>query len=237
MSLNGFRWLIRPKAQRLKKEDPKARVNAAKRLLRANIKRLRFSDEARVTTNESCRRGQWVAPGQAPEPLLQEGYAPCFLLWGCIGIGYKRLIILPRTMKANDGGEKSVVAFRLTGESYIRRILQPCKNDLRGNIFQQDGARCHWKGNVVQWLAKQEIKLFNPWPARSPDLNPIEKMWSLLKARVSDRRTTNVTELEKAIRECWDEIPQAHVDNLVRGVKGCASACISQRGRLFGRRR
>jgi hypothetical protein len=99
---SGFRWHIRPKAQRLKDGDPKARLAAAKRLLRANVTQLRFSDEARVTTNETCRRGQWLQKGKRATPLLQEQYAPCFLLWGCVGVGYKRLIILPQRRRRGD---------------------------------------------------------------------------------------------------------------------------------------
>jgi transposase len=235
----GLVWRMRARAQRLKEGDTSARVQAARRLARININTICFSDEARVTTNETCRRGQWVTRGAKTTPLHQEQYPPCFLLWGVIGVGVKQLIILPQTQCVVEDGEKTGAkkAFRLCDDTYIRKILTPSKAVLRGKVFQQDGARCHWTARVKQWFVANEVKVFQPWPARSPDLNPIEKVWSILKAAVSERRCTDLQSLQVAIEECWAAIPQAVIDRTVRGVKSCANACQVERGKLFGRKR
>ena len=41
----------------------------------------------------------------------------------------------------------------------------------------QDGASAHTAHSVRDWLAEQDINVL-PWCARSPDLNPIENIWS-----------------------------------------------------------
>ena len=100
-----------------------------------------------------------------------------------------------------------------------------------------DGAPCHRTKEVTKWIGDAGIKLFQPWPARSPDLNPIEKIWAVLKAAVSERRCTTSKQLHAAILECWNAIPKEVIDATVRGVRGCAQACVKERGGLFGRRR
>ncbi|GFX03457.1 transposable element Tcb1 transposase [Trichonephila clavipes] len=44
-------------------------------------------------------------------------------------------------------------------------------------IFQQDYARTHVARIVQRFFVNHQIELL-PWPARSPDLSPIEKMWA-----------------------------------------------------------
>ncbi|GFV55978.1 HTH_Tnp_Tc3_2 domain-containing protein [Trichonephila clavipes] len=55
------------------------------------------------------------------------------------------------------------------------------------------------------------------WPACSPDMNPIEHVWGALGRRVAGRQPPPQTfqELERALLEEWDRIPQLVINSLI----------------------
>ena len=65
-------------------------------------------------------------------------------------------------------------------------------------IFMDNNARPH-RGRVVIALLRSETL---PWPARSPDLNPIEHLWDYLYLRPSSGSSSEkLQELEQALHE------------------------------------
>ncbi|GFW37780.1 hypothetical protein TNCV_4629851 [Trichonephila clavipes] len=59
----------------------------------------------------------------------------------------------------------------------------------------QDNARAHVAGNVQTFLDTENFQLL-PWSARSPDLSPIENVWSMLVERLV-RHNTPITTVEE----------------------------------------
>ncbi|GFW94952.1 uncharacterized protein TNCV_1464502 [Trichonephila clavipes] len=58
------------------------------------------------------------------------------------------------------------------------------------------------------------------WPARSPDLNPIENVWDALGRQVAGRNypPTNKNTLIRVLTEEWDKLPQQLLDNVVQSL-------------------
>ncbi len=45
------------------------------------------------------------------------------------------------------------------------------------------------------------------WPANSPDLNPIENLWGIVKRKMRDTRPNNADDLKATVKETWASIP------------------------------
>ncbi len=53
------------------------------------------------------------------------------------------------------------------------------------------------------------------WPSMSPDLNPIEHLWGILKQKVKERKVSNIHQLRDVIMEVWKRTPVATCEALV----------------------
>ena len=67
-------------------------------------------------------------------------------------------------------------------------------------VLMHDNARPHTARVVQAYLEQEGIDVME-WPARSPDLNPIEHLWDILQRRVSERQNPQATALTAALRE------------------------------------
>ncbi|GFU49434.1 putative transposase like protein [Trichonephila clavipes] len=84
----------------------------------------------------------------------------------------------------------------------------------------QDGALCHTARSIKAFLAEQNIPLLD-WPGNSPDMNPIENIWELMKREVAKDVITNKTQLLEGIIHVWDhhqmqETVQSCIDSMPR---------------------
>ena len=68
------------------------------------------------------------------------------------------------------------------------------------------------------------------WPSNSPDLNPIENLWNIVKTNVERRKPKNCKELEQFMTEEWDNIPNAVLINLIDSMKHRCELIIENNG-------
>ena len=89
-------------------------------------------------------------------------------------------------------------------------------------MLMHDNARPHVARICRQFLNRNNVNVL-PWPAVSPDMNPIEHIWDYLRRKVRARGNVhNLRDLENA------EIPTSLSD--VRSMRGRLAACINSRG-------
>ena len=110
----------------------------------------------------------------------------------------------------------------------------PFINELDNNLeydFQDDNAPVHRAKIVKQWMQNNSVKNI-PWPAQSPDLNPIEHLWDVLerKVRKHDPHPKNLTELMIILKEEWNKIEPEVLTNLVESMPRRVQAVIDSHG-------
>ena len=68
------------------------------------------------------------------------------------------------------------------------------------------------------------------WPANSPDLSPIENLWSWLKHEVERKRPMNKAELEAGILDVWEGLATIDIENYFTHYDSRISQCIDNGG-------
>ena len=100
--------------------------------------------------------------------------------------------------------------------------------------FQQDGARAHTvadtaAGHVNRALIAAHARLIEPWPARSPDLSPIEKAWAISEQHLWSAEHllwSDIVSFKAALRQAWREAITPEVcKGLFAGIRNTYAVC------------
>lgn len=95
--------------------------------------------------------------------------------------------------------------------------------------FMQDNDPKHSSKIVKEWFLNEQIKVLD-WPAQSPDLNPIENLWSDVKNEIAQHNYKNAEELWKGIQNAWYSIPKERCQRLVESMPRRLQAVIENKG-------
>ncbi|CAH2005127.1 unnamed protein product [Acanthoscelides obtectus] len=98
-----------------------------------------------------------------------------------------------------------------------------------------DNARPH-RARRVQWALEMGQILRLPWPAHSPDMNPIENIWDTIARAVGNRidPPTTLNELAAAVNEEWNNLPKEKINHQIIGMPRCVNAQLRSRGHRTG---
>ncbi|UYV75101.1 SIM2 [Cordylochernes scorpioides] len=178
--------------------------------------RIVFSDESRfLLCPDDHRKHVWRCPGQRVDPGLtvehHTGPQQGVMVWGAISFDSRApLVVIPGTLTA----QRYV-------DDILRPVLLPFLSHHPGLTFKQDNARPQTARVTMDCL--QSCRTL-PWPARSPDLSPIEHIWDVMGRRLQPSR--NVDYLARQLETIWQEIPQHTIRNLYQSMTRRVAACI-----------
>ncbi len=68
------------------------------------------------------------------------------------------------------------------------------------------------------------------WPSMSPDLNPIEHLWGILKRKVEECKISNIHHLRDVVMEEWKRTPVATCEALVNPMPKRVKAVLENNG-------
>ncbi|GFU70335.1 transposable element Tcb2 transposase [Trichonephila clavipes] len=188
----------------------------------------RLQDESRFSlSSDSHRILIWRERGSRNHPsniIERDRYGGrSVLVWGGIMLGSRA------DLHIFDAGS-------VNGTRYYNEILLPYVRLFRGAmglqfLFMDDNAPCHRTVAAEQLLESEDIERMD-WPARSPDLNPIEHVWDFVGRRLAARTLPPVTirELRLALQDEWAAMPQQLIDTLILSMGRRCETCLAVRG-------
>ncbi|GFX99622.1 transposable element Tc3 transposase [Trichonephila clavipes] len=113
-------------------------------------------------------------------------------------------------------------------DPYVRPYAAAIGNDF---ILMDDNARPHRAQIVEEYLEDHGLERME-WPARSPDLNPIEHLWDYLGREVAalNPPPRSLHELKQGLLCVWSSLPIPVSDNLINSMGNRCRQCIQVRG-------
>lgn len=192
-------------------------------------KRVIWSDESKINRfGSDGRKWVWKKPGECindrvVDKTVKHG-GGSIMVWGCFGW---------------DGTGYVV---KIDGKMDSRLFCQILEEDLQGSleqlgktpgeiIFQQDNDPKHTSKLAKSWFENHDINVMI-WPPQSPDLNPIEHLWSILKRRLSEYETTpnGIHELWERVSKVWENIEVETCRTLIESMPRRMEAVIKAKG-------
>ncbi|GFY14107.1 transposable element Tcb2 transposase [Trichonephila clavipes] len=111
-------------------------------------------------------------------------------------------------------------------DPYVRPYAAAIGNDF---ILMDDNARPHRARIVEEYLEDHGLERME-WPARSPDLNPIEHLWDYLGREVAalNPPPRSLHELKQFLLCVWSSLPIPVSDNLINSMGNRCRQCIQK---------
>lgn len=126
-----------------------------------------------------------------------------------------------------------VINGNLTARKYQTDVLNPVVVPIvrqnRNTVLMQDGAPPHTARTTTALIRNNRINVLD-WPSKSPDLNPIENVWSQLSRKVYQNQPQNLQHLRQIIINEWNNLPQRFFRNFVMSMRARCQACVRANG-------
>ncbi len=184
-----------------------------------------FSDESKFCISFGNQGPRvWRKSGEAQNPCCLKSsvkFPQSVMIWAAMSsAGVGPLCFLKSTVNA------------AIYQEILEHFMLPSADKLYGDadfIFQQDLAPAHTAKGTKSWFNDHGVTVLD-WPANSPDLNPIENLWGIVKRKMRDTRPNNADDLKATVKETWASIPPQQCHKLITSMPRRIEAVIKAKG-------
>ncbi len=184
-----------------------------------------FSDESKFCISFGNQGPRvWRKGGEAHSPSCMKSsvkFPQSVMIWGA--------------MSSAGVGPLCFLKTNITAPVYqeiLEHFMLPTADQLFKDadfIFQQDLAPAHTAKSTKSWLNDHGVGVLDR-PANSPDLNPIENLWGIVKRKMRNKRPKNADELKATVKETCASIPPQQCHKLITSMPRRIEAVIRAKG-------
>jgi hypothetical protein len=198
----------------------------AKNNTRTDWKRLWSFDESYFELNSSrgrCYTKTNVAHRNAPCKLTNKQEKISVGIAVAVSYNTKsRLCYLPRNWKPTE--LKDILRDELLPDLG----WDPARRKFRSFLLDNDGR--HHNRELKAFLSQEGVNKVGYLPSNSPDLNPIENIFGLMKRFAKDRIPSTEEELRQVVEDAWKSVTKETLQNLFGSMANRVQEVIEKNG-------
>lgn len=192
-------------------------------------RRVLWTDESPFVLRFNCKKKVWRRHDERDDPKCTIGT-----------VKHDRKINVWGSFAANGVGmlhRIEGIMDRFVYLDIVENCLIPSRDLLfadigtENSLVQQDNDPKHTALIIKEYWQDNNIAVLD-WPSQSPDLNPIENLWSILDRNLKDRRPSNETELFEELKKGWEALPESQLMALVDSMPRRIERVIENQGAM-----
>ena len=216
-------------------KNRKTRLEFAKQHLKKPLQfwnNILWTDETKINLYQNDgKRRVWRRKGTAYDPKhttssVKHG-GGSVMAWACMAANGTGSLVFIDDVTADKSSRMNSEVFRAILSAHI----QPNASELIGRRFtvQMDNDLKHTAKATKEFFKAKKWNVMQ-WPSQSPDLNPIEHAFHLLKTKLKGKCPKNKQELNTVAVEAWQSITRDETQRLVMSMHSRLQAVIDCKG-------
>ncbi|KAL4467963.1 hypothetical protein ABPG72_021744 [Tetrahymena utriculariae] len=210
----GMKFSIPQKIPQLNASHLQKRYDHCRQLKDQPMDNIIFTDESYFQLYRNTL-GNWHFEQSSNYVCIPQSKV-CLMVYGCISLkGKSEIYIYEKGFKVD-----SVAYCNVLDEILIPFATKQFSEKQKGKqVFTQwyllqDNAPSHRSKVTQAFLKANQIQKLSH-PPNSPDLNPIELVWALIKREVEKQQPKNQESLRQSILSSWESISQDHIISFI----------------------